>query len=28
VLVLDPDDIEGLAAIIAKRFPRRSERLV
>jgi molybdopterin-guanine dinucleotide biosynthesis protein B len=28
VPVLDPDDIAGLAAIIAKRFPRRSERLV
>lgn len=28
VPVLDPDDIEGLAAIIVKRFPRRSERLV
>jgi molybdopterin-guanine dinucleotide biosynthesis protein B len=28
VPVLDPDDIAGLAALIAKRFPRRSERLV
>jgi molybdopterin-guanine dinucleotide biosynthesis protein B len=28
VSVLDPDDIAGLAAVIAKRFPRRSERLV
>ena len=28
VPVLDPDDIAGLAAVIAKRFPRRSERLV
>ena len=28
VPVLDPDDIAGLAALIAKRFPRRSGRRV